>query len=70
MEGVNSAMIFLIQCKNFCKCHNVSPAQNKKIENVFSYFHCRAKIILNKVTQSRKNLFKVVRIAERLTQLH
>jgi hypothetical protein len=24
-EGVNSSMIYLIQCKNFCKCHNVPP---------------------------------------------
>jgi hypothetical protein len=23
MEEVNSSMIYLIQCKNFCKCHNV-----------------------------------------------
>jgi hypothetical protein len=23
--GVNSSMIYLIYCKNFCKCHNVSP---------------------------------------------
>jgi hypothetical protein len=27
MEGVNSTMIYLIYCKNFCKCHNASPAQ-------------------------------------------
>jgi hypothetical protein len=27
-EGrVNSSMIYLIYCKNFCKYHNVSPAQ-------------------------------------------
>jgi hypothetical protein len=24
-EGVNSSNIHLIQCKNFCKCHNVPP---------------------------------------------
>jgi hypothetical protein len=24
MEG-NSRMIYLIHCKNFCKCHNVPP---------------------------------------------
>jgi hypothetical protein len=23
--GVNSTMIYLIYCKNFCKCHNVPP---------------------------------------------
>jgi hypothetical protein len=25
--GMNSTMIYLIYCKNFCKCHNVPPAQ-------------------------------------------
>jgi hypothetical protein len=25
MEEVNSSMIYLIHCKNFCKCHNVPP---------------------------------------------
>jgi hypothetical protein len=35
--GVNSSMIYLIYCKNFCKCHNVPPsstaikAKKKKI---------------------------------------
>jgi hypothetical protein len=24
-EGVNLSMIYLINCKNFCKCHNVPP---------------------------------------------
>jgi hypothetical protein len=23
MEGLNSSMMYLIYCKNFCKCHNV-----------------------------------------------
>jgi hypothetical protein len=23
--GVNSSIIYLIYCKNFCKCHNVPP---------------------------------------------
>jgi hypothetical protein len=28
MEGMSSSMIYLIYCKNFCKCHNVPhPAQ-------------------------------------------
>jgi hypothetical protein len=27
MEGINSSMIYLIYCKNFCKCHNVPSAQ-------------------------------------------
>jgi hypothetical protein len=30
MTWVNSSMLYLIYCKNFCKCHNVSPAQLKK----------------------------------------
>jgi hypothetical protein len=31
MEGVNSNMIYLIYCKNICKCHNVPhPAQQLK----------------------------------------
>jgi hypothetical protein len=25
VEGVNSSMIYIIYCKNFCKSHNVSP---------------------------------------------
>jgi hypothetical protein len=25
MEEVNLSMIYLIYCKNFCKCHNVPP---------------------------------------------
>jgi hypothetical protein len=25
MEGVNSSVIYLIHCKNFCKCDNVPP---------------------------------------------
>jgi hypothetical protein len=29
MEKVNSTTIYLIYCKNFCKCHNVPPAQLK-----------------------------------------
>jgi hypothetical protein len=26
VEGMNSNIINLIYCKNFCKCHNVSPS--------------------------------------------
>jgi hypothetical protein len=25
VERVNSSIIYLIHCKNFCKCHNVPP---------------------------------------------
>jgi hypothetical protein len=27
MEWVSSTMIYLVYCKNFCKCHNVPSAQ-------------------------------------------
>jgi hypothetical protein len=32
VEGVNSSMIYLIQCKNFYKCHNVPPPDTIKKE--------------------------------------
>jgi hypothetical protein len=35
MEGVNSTMIYLLYCKKFCKCHNVSPAQLKTKQKMF-----------------------------------
>jgi hypothetical protein len=27
MKGANSAILYLIYCRNFCKCYNVPPAQ-------------------------------------------
>jgi hypothetical protein len=34
IEEVNSSMICLIYCKNFCKCHNVQPqAQQQKSDS-------------------------------------
>jgi hypothetical protein len=30
VEGVNSSMIYLIHCKNLCKCHNISPLSTIK----------------------------------------
>jgi hypothetical protein len=30
VEGVNSSMIYLIYCKNFCKCHHVPPVRIRK----------------------------------------
>jgi hypothetical protein len=38
-EGVNSSIVYLIYCKNFCKCHNVPPPstaikKKKKIKNL------------------------------------
>jgi hypothetical protein len=29
MEGVNSSMIYLVYCENFCKYHNVPSVNNK-----------------------------------------
>jgi hypothetical protein len=39
-EGVNSSMIYLIHCKNSCKCHNVPPPSTaiKKQVNWFHFF--------------------------------
>jgi hypothetical protein len=31
VEGVNSSMIYVIYCKNLCKCHNVPTQHNNKI---------------------------------------
>jgi hypothetical protein len=28
VEGVNSSMIYLIHCKNFCKCYKCFPTQH------------------------------------------
>jgi hypothetical protein len=36
VEGVNSSMIY---CKNFCKCHNVSTAQQLK-RKLYVMIHC------------------------------
>jgi hypothetical protein len=32
MEGVNSSMTYLIDYKNFCKCHNVNATTTEKIK--------------------------------------
>jgi hypothetical protein len=39
-------MIYLIYCKNICKCHNVSPrsttikeVKKKKTQYLFGFFH-------------------------------
>jgi hypothetical protein len=34
--GVNSNMIYLIHCKNLCKCHNVYPP-SRKIKNKYLF---------------------------------
>jgi hypothetical protein len=39
--GGNSKMIYLIHCKNFCKCHNVPPPRTtikEKKENEVTCF--------------------------------
>jgi hypothetical protein len=36
-EGVNSSMIYLIHCKNFCKCHNV-PSPSITIKKTMKLF--------------------------------
>jgi hypothetical protein len=28
-RGMNSNVIYLINCKNFCKCHNVPPSSKQ-----------------------------------------
>jgi hypothetical protein len=33
MEGIKSSMIYLIYCRNFCKCHNVPPTTTIKNKN-------------------------------------
>jgi hypothetical protein len=33
-EGVDSSMIYLIYCKNFCKCHNVLQHNNKNLKKI------------------------------------
>jgi hypothetical protein len=40
--GVNSTVIHLIYCKNFCKCHNIPQAQSKKkvgVEGILGPFY-------------------------------
>jgi hypothetical protein len=42
VEGVNSRMIYLIYCKNFLKCHNVSPlAQQLKKRKQLNFVYSR-----------------------------
>jgi hypothetical protein len=35
-DGVNPSVIYFTHCKNFCKCHNVSPYPTKN-KNRLSY---------------------------------
>jgi hypothetical protein len=35
LEGVDSTMIY---CKNFCKCHNVPPVQEKNFKIMLSFY--------------------------------
>jgi hypothetical protein len=34
-KGVNLSMIYLVHCKNLCKCHNVPPPSTAIEENKF-----------------------------------
>jgi hypothetical protein len=36
-EEANSSMTYLVYCKDFCNCHNVPPAQQKKIKKRITY---------------------------------
>jgi hypothetical protein len=36
--GVNSSMIYLTHCKNFCKCHNIPPPSPTKTTTNMEYF--------------------------------
>jgi hypothetical protein len=42
MEGVNSNMIYLIHCKNFCKYHNI-PQPNTTIKKKI-FLYCQAQL--------------------------
>jgi hypothetical protein len=46
VEGVNSSIIHLIYCKNFCKCHNAPPPSTIKNKNL-KYFKDDYKIMRN-----------------------
>jgi hypothetical protein len=39
--GVNSSMMYLTYCKNFCKCHNIPPPSTiiKKLEKKNKNFY-------------------------------
>jgi hypothetical protein len=40
VEGENSSTIYLMYCKNFCKCHNVPPSSATiKNRNFFLRFN-------------------------------
>jgi hypothetical protein len=34
VERVNSSMIYLVYCMNFCKCHNVPPHTSTTIKKI------------------------------------
>jgi hypothetical protein len=59
MERMNSSMIYMTGCKNFCKCHNVSPASTtikKEIKYRLAEWKKKKKIHGNKLTSSERNL--------------
>jgi hypothetical protein len=54
---VNSSMIYLIYCKNYCKCHKVLPLSTKikKLKTTFCLsFHWRKELILTVIKGHQK----------------
>jgi hypothetical protein len=46
MEGVNSTMIYLLYCKNFCKCH--TTIKKKKVQASLGYIVYIVRLCLKK----------------------
>jgi hypothetical protein len=56
VDGINSSVIYLIYCKNFCKCHNVFPPSTtiKKEHFSFSFYL--------KLYRSKKKTFNIFKV--------
>jgi hypothetical protein len=55
VEGVNSSMIYLTHCKNFCKCYSVhTPAQHNKDVDSWDIFKECIHVYLHFQKESRK----------------
>jgi hypothetical protein len=57
VEGVNSSIIYLIYCKNLCKCHNV-PLPSTTIKE---------KILKNKANKQKLCLISVILLCKTTT---
>jgi hypothetical protein len=67
VERVNSSMVYLIHCKNICKCHNVpslstiikkKSKKNKASENMYldlDCFNCEKTLLLKQKKESRNH---------------